>query len=111
MPLVDIVLNRRKYSISCEPGQERRLRELADYFTARTQELVQGGAKGSDAHLLVLTGLLVTDKLFDLTEELEQTRARLAFKLDQSRSVAAVDAVTRRIEELANRLERMYSKH
>ena len=40
MPHVDIYLSGRKYSVSCELGQEARLRELADHEGCTRSQLV-----------------------------------------------------------------------
>jgi cell division protein ZapA len=110
MPLVDIVLVGRKFSLSCEPGQEARLRELADYVAGRLKELTDGGVTGTDAHLLVMTCILLADELFDLQDSLEKARSRVGGggggSGDQDHLVGTIDSVTRRIEDLATRLDR-----
>ena len=119
MPLVDIYLSGRKYSVSCEAGQEMRLRELAENVNGRLRELAENGLTGSDAHMLALTSLLLADELADTAAELARVETRgsvgtpgvphmLGVKEALSRDAAAntIDAVTRRIEDLAIRLER-----
>jgi cell division protein ZapA len=133
MPLVDIYLSGRKYTVSCEAGHESRLRELADYVGARLRELSESGVTGSDAHMLVLASLLIADQLFDANEAAERSRGsaasspaspahrdaspkdtaardaaiRDAASREAERAAAVViDAAARRIEELAARLER-----
>jgi len=111
MPLVDIYLSGRKYSVSCEAGQEKRLRELGDYVGGRLRELAESGVTGSDAHMLALVSLVLSDELFDATEELEKAKARpgatasAAKETDRDAAVALIDSATRRIEDLAARLE------
>ncbi|MEI6984513.1 MAG: cell division protein ZapA [Rhodospirillaceae bacterium] len=106
MPLVDIYLSSRKYSVSCETGQEPRLRQLGDYVGGKLRELSESGLTGSDAHMLALTALLLADELFDVTEELDKARSRAPKDGGREAAVASVDAVSRRLEELASRLER-----
>ena len=109
MPLVDIYLSGRKYSVSCETGQEPRLRELADYVGGRLRELAESGLTGSDAHMLALVSLLLADELFDVTEDLDKVRTRgggpVARDTDREAAVALIDTATRRLEDLAARLE------
>ena len=107
MAHVDIFLAGRKYSVSCEVGQEPRLRELGDYVAGRLRELSESGVTGSDAHMLALTTLLIADELFDLTDEVKSARSGLPRDTDRNTGAAAtIDALTRRIEDLAVRLER-----
>ncbi len=107
MAHVDIFLSGRKYTVSCEVGQEPRLRELADYVGGRLRELADTGVTGSDAHMLALTTLLITDELFDLTDTVKAGRSGLSAPTDRHPGAATtIDALTRRIEDLAARLER-----
>ncbi len=105
MPHVDIYLSGRKYSVSCELGQEARLRELADHVGSRLRELADSGVIGSDAHMLALASLLIADQLLDTKEELERARRGQPKAPDAENAIAAVDAITRRVEELAARVE------
>jgi len=108
MPLVDIMLCGRKYSLSCEAGQEARLQELAEYVSGRLKELTDGGVTGSDTHLLVMTTILLADELFDLQDELEKARDQNGTGpgFDQTQAATSIDSITRRIEELAVRLDK-----
>ncbi|MEI6558900.1 MAG: cell division protein ZapA [Rhodospirillaceae bacterium] len=107
MAHVDIFLSGRKYSVSCEAGQEPRLRELADYVGGRLRELTDSGVTGSDAHMLALTTLLIADELFDITDQVKAARSGLSREPDRNSTTAAtIDTLTRRIEDLAVRLER-----
>ncbi|MEI8396969.1 MAG: cell division protein ZapA [Rhodospirillaceae bacterium] len=109
MPLVDIALCGRKFSVSCEAGQESRLRELADYVGGKLRELSESGLSGGEAHMLVLASLLIADELFDATEDIKRIRSRTPrdpHEFDRASAAASLDSVTRRIEELAARLER-----
>jgi cell division protein ZapA len=106
MPLVDIYLSGRKYSVSCEGGQEARLRQLGEHVGVRLRELAESGVTGSDAHMLALAALLVADELFDLKEGIDKSHSRGTKDPEREQAVAAIDTVTRRIEDLATRLER-----
>ena len=107
MAHVDIFLSGRKYTVSCEVGQEPRLQEFADYVGGRMRELSDSGVTGSDAHMLALTTLLIADEVFDLSEELKTARQGDSKGSDYNAIAAAtIDALTRRLEDLAVRLER-----
>jgi cell division protein ZapA len=110
MATVDIEVNGRAYRLLCEPGQENRIRELAAYVEARLK-VVTGGRSGSDAHMLLATCLVLADELQDVMSGREVLTGRgmvsAAVPEEELEGMAAsVDGLTRRIEEVAERLER-----
>jgi len=57
--------------------------------------------------MLALTTLLITDELFDLNDEVKSARSGLSRDPERNSGAAAtIDSLTRRIEDLAARLER-----
>ncbi|HYD29722.1 MAG TPA: cell division protein ZapA [Azospirillaceae bacterium] len=125
MPRVEIVLNGRIYGVNCEVGEEVRVRELGAYIDGTLREIAVQAPGGSDAHLLMLTSLVLADKVFDLTAEANQFRSQLqpaapvappapaapppadtaAAEVEEA-VVGAVDKLARRLEDIAARLER-----
>ncbi|MBU6474623.1 MAG: cell division protein ZapA [Alphaproteobacteria bacterium] len=65
MAEVTIYINGRSYDISCDNGQEGRIVDLASYIDQRLQQISRAGAAYNDAHLMVLTSLVLADELFD----------------------------------------------
>lgn len=63
---VKITVNGRIYEIGCDQGQEGRVVDLAAYVDQRLQQIARSGGAYNDAHLLLLTALVLTDELFDL---------------------------------------------
>ncbi|MGQ9371496.1 cell division protein ZapA [Azospirillum sp. A39] len=106
MTRVEIEVNGRTYLLACEPGQEERLRELAGYVDRRLKELTGGGRSGAEAQMLVMTCLVLADEQQDLLAGRELTQSALLRPSEEAEIVEAVDAVSRRIEEVAARLER-----
>lgn len=116
MGQVAITINGRKYEIACEEGQEERLTRLGAYVDERTTELIQSVGNVGDVRLMVMTGLLVADKLFDAFAETEKLRAEIA-QTKQSPAPSTtpgaaddklaplVDAIAERIEDIAANLE------
>jgi cell division protein ZapA len=68
MPDVNISINGRIYEIGCDAGQEERIQDLAAYIDSRLQQIARSGAAYNDAHLMVLTSLVLADELFDVRE-------------------------------------------
>ncbi len=111
MGQVAVTINGRDYRISCDEGQEERLTRLAGYVDEQISELVHSVGNVGDVRLMVMASLLVADKLFDGTTEIERLRAQLA----QAKQAAAVetdatvaplvDAIARRVEDIAVELE------
>ncbi len=62
---VNITINGRIYEIGCDQGQEGRVVDLASYVDQRLQQIARSGAAYNDAHLLVLTALVLTDEIFE----------------------------------------------
>jgi cell division protein ZapA len=70
MGQVTITLNGRAFRLSCGPGEEARLRELADDLNQRLERLA-GNVGQHDDRLLAMAALL-------LTEEVSELKIRLA---------------------------------
>lgn len=115
MTTVDIEVNGRAYRLTCEDGQENRLRQLAAYVDGRLKALTGGGRAGTDAQMLVMTCLVLADELHDVIEGREFLAGRglvaaaaaappSPHGTDEAAMVAAVDDLTRRIEAVAHRL-------
>ena len=112
MGQVAISINGRNYEIACEEGQEERLTRLGAYVDERTTELIQSVGNVGDVRLMVMTSLLVADKLFDAFAEVEKLRAEIAQTKQAPATVAGgdklaplVDAIAERIEDIAANLE------
>ncbi len=75
MAEVNITLNGRIYEIACDAGQEGRVVDLAAYIDQRLQQISKSGAAYNDAHLLVLTTLVLADELFEAQEGPKPARA------------------------------------
>lgn len=65
MAEVNITLNGRIYEIACDPGQEGRVVDLAAYIDQRLMGIARSGGAYNDAHLLVLTALVLADELYE----------------------------------------------
>lgn len=110
MERVEISLNNRAYHVSCEEGQESRLREISAFVDAKMGALAQGKMGMSETQLLVLTALTMADQLFDLRSELAKARtggASVGLDLNiEERYAAAVEALAKRVNAVASKLAR-----
>jgi cell division protein ZapA len=100
---VDISINGRVYAVACDEGQENRVRELAGMMEARVRQLTGSTPVGSfgETQILVLAGLMLADELSETKTAPAADRA-----MDEELLVAAVEHLTGRIADIADRLDR-----
>jgi len=105
-----VAVNGRAYNITCDDGQEPRIRRLAHYVDARVGDFVKNLGQVGEGRLLLLAALVIADELSDANEALaqEKSRARAAASATDGETEAAADAIhgmAQRIEAIAARLE------
>ena len=108
MARVDLVLNGRIYALSCEDGQENRLRELAHYVDGRLKELASSAKSGNEAQLMVLTALTLADEIFDQKAEL--TLNKIPHPGSIPRTPEEDNALAASLDRLSDRLEAITGK-
>jgi len=116
MPLVNIMVNSRAYTVACDDGEEEHLKQLAAHVDGKVRELLESVGQVGDARLILMAALLITDDYFDSVSRLEQQERRLGEMtsaqgtLNEKVSSAEKNAAdmlgdaAKRIEELAARL-------
>lgn len=116
MPLVNVMVNSRAYTIACDDGEEEHLRELAKHVDSKVRELLETVGQVGDSRLLLMAALLITDDYFDAVHRLEarvkdfneltathaETKASLGTA--EQRAMASFEAATKRISDIAARL-------
>lgn len=114
---VSISINGRSYEISCDPGQEGRIIDLAAYIDQRLQQISRSGAAYNDAHLMVLTTLVLADELFDARDGQESVApargGRNAPPVKESVSSASKEdeqAVAQLLDKIAKRIDGIAAK-
>lgn len=133
MAEVKLLLNSRTYVVGCDDGQEARVQQLGSYIDERLRDIARAAPGVGEAHLLVLTALMLTDELFEVREAAqglqsqlrneERTRARLEESLDAALEsahtgeptgadpreteeiIAQVQALAQRVGKLVERLQ------
>jgi cell division protein ZapA len=115
MPLVNVMVNSRAYTIACDAGEEEHLKELAAHVDAKVKELLGSVGQVGDQKLLLMAAVLITDELFETrgrleghakkAGELSDVHAELTARAGQSEESAA-----RTLEDAAKRIESIVEK-
>ncbi len=74
MGQVSVPVNGRSYAITCDDGQETRIRRLAQYVDAKVAEFVGSVGQIGEARLLLLAALVIADELSDANDAIERAR-------------------------------------
>ena len=77
MPLVNVMVNGRAYTIACDDGEEDHLRELAGHVDAKVREVLETVGQTGDQRLLLMAALLVADECHEANRRLEARRKEL----------------------------------
>jgi cell division protein ZapA len=105
MPEVHLTVNGRSYPVSCEPGEETRIKELAQYLDRKTQEFVAKLGQIGEARLLVLAALVITDELADAHSALRRQSSSASNGVDTAALAQGLEELAKRLETIAVRLE------
>jgi cell division protein ZapA len=100
MGQVAVMVNGRSFHLSCDDGQEPRIRRLAQYIDAKVGELVRDFGQAGEARLLLMAAIVVADELSDANDALAQERNR-----DRAPNGQVVGAAAAGIHDLAQRIE------
>ncbi|MEI9994979.1 MAG: cell division protein ZapA [Rhizomicrobium sp.] len=113
MPLVNVMVNSRAYTIACDDGEEAHLRDLAAHVDHKVKELLGSVGQVGDQRLLLMAALLIADEHHEVAAQLHLrekelgalsgTHEDVSGKLAQSEGAAAdaFEAATARLEELS----------
>lgn len=114
MAEVTIEVGGRSYRVGCDDGEEEHVRMLAQKIDGEAQKLQRGIGMIAEGRLLVMSALMVADKLSDAQKQIVRLERKLA---DAERAAAEKDIrpngidsaredeIAARIERLAERLE------
>jgi cell division protein ZapA len=115
MPLVNVMVNARAYTIACDDGEEDHLKQLATYVDGKVRELMESVGQVGDARLLLMAALLLADECFDANAQLEAKGKQLGDlegshgevyeRLSHSEGLAAdkLEAAAKKLEDIAAR--------
>ncbi|HEY2071150.1 MAG TPA: cell division protein ZapA [Rhizomicrobium sp.] len=115
MPLVNVMVNSRAYTIACDEGEEEHLKELAAHVDSKVRELLGSVGQVGDQRLLLMAAVLITDELFDARARLDAHAKKAAELADAHGEVSdklakAEDSAVRVLEDAAARIEAIAGK-
>jgi cell division protein ZapA len=117
MPLVNVMVNGRAYTIACDDGEEEHLKALAGEVDAKVKELLGSVGQVGDQRLILMAALLLADELHGATDQLAAARQELSAarssttdvtgRLAEAESIAAeaLENAVKRLETLAAKLK------
>ncbi|HHI88831.1 MAG TPA: cell division protein ZapA [Hellea balneolensis] len=119
MARVNLEINGRKYALGCDDGEEERLLRLGKILNDRVQMMADQFGQIGDVRLLVMAGITLADELDELNANIDSRTEDISNELRRKSEAAqaqaeksqmnAADALAdaaRRIEELAEKLQR-----
>jgi cell division protein ZapA len=107
MPLVNVMVNARAYTIACDEGEEDHLRQLAATVDAKAREVLGSVGQVGDTRLLLMAALLLADEHHSAPEGDPQALGSKEENPDLAAQNAAADAMelaAKRVEDIAARL-------
>ena len=75
MARVSLTVNGRPFTVTCDDGQEARIRRLGQYVDAKVGEFVKSIGQVGEARLLLLAALVIADELAEANEALRFERS------------------------------------
>jgi cell division protein ZapA len=116
MPLVNVMVNNRAYTIACDEGEEAHLKELAGHVDVKAREVLASVGQVGDTRMLLMAALLLADEHHDMaakvtagTEAVSASSGEnhsLHLRAEQAEGAAAdaLESAAKRIEDIAARL-------
>lgn len=110
MAQVVVQVNDRPYTMQCPDGEEEHLKELARLLDAEVARIRQSVGTVGDIRLLVMSGLMVADRLSEAIRKIEdledQVRGlREARAAAQAELKSVEETLSERLDIAARRLE------
>jgi cell division protein ZapA len=112
MAQVNIVVNGRTFRMACEDGEEDHVTELGDRFNEAINELRGVLGEIGDQRLMVMAGILMTDRLGDAEQKLKKAEQEiLSLKDSRTDTAMRIDGLEQNFAEslsrAAGRIERI----
>jgi cell division protein ZapA len=112
MPLVNVMVNGRAYTIACDEGEEGHLKELASHVDAKAREVLASVGQVGDVRMLLMAALLIADEHHELSGKTEVAVAGdgekhgLHLRGEQAEAAAAdaLESAAKKLEDVAVRL-------
>lgn len=116
MPLVNVMVNGRAYTIACDDGEEAHLKELAAHVDEKAREVLQSVGQVGDTRMLLMAALLIADEHNELAANLaagtkaastssdEQQRLHLRAEQAETHAADMLEGAAKKLEDIAARL-------
>jgi cell division protein ZapA len=117
MAQVNLTVNGRIYRMACDDGEEEHVTELGERFNAAIDELRGALGEIGDQRLMVMAGILMTDRLDDVERRLKRAQQDIRdlkesrldsasrFESLEGSFVESLENAAARIEEITERLQ------
>jgi cell division protein ZapA len=112
MPLVNVMVNSRAYTIACDEGEEEHLKELAAHVDAKTREVLSSVGQVGDGRVILMAALLIADEHHDAVRKSAAQPANGKTQPGEQAEAAeraaadALEGAAKKIEDIAARLVR-----
>ncbi len=116
MPLVNVMVNSRAYTIACDEGEEEHLKGLAAQVDAKAREVLAAVGQVGDARMMLMAALLMADEHTEMSGRLgdsdkavsnsseEKQSLHLRAEAAESAAADALEAAAKKLEDIAARL-------
>ena len=120
MPEVAINIGDKKFTVTCQPGDETALEAAASLLNDEASFLVSEIGQLSEQKLLLMSGLMLADKMTSQAEKLAKAEKALEETLAKAKKLEEIDAsqeaqfndnyleqltnITEKAENLANKI-------
>jgi cell division protein ZapA len=110
MPLVNVLVNGRAYTVACDEGEEDHVRELGQFLDKHVRQLSGSIGSAGDTRLLLMAGLVIADELYEARGQLEERNKEIAALKAANGQVNGTlhdndDQVAEALEGAASRIE------
>jgi cell division protein ZapA len=103
---LQVMVNGRSYTMSCDAGQEQHLLDLARDLDRRVGGLVGSMGQVGEGRLLLMAGLLLADELSEAQSEVRRLRASPRDdRIPEQELAQAIERLAHRLDAIAARLE------
>lgn len=103
MAHVIVEVNGRPYTMQCPDGEEEHLRELARLLDSEVQRIRQSVGTVGDIRLLVMSGLMVADRLSEAITRIETLEQELTgLESDREAQAEELAALELRVSDQLN---------
>jgi cell division protein ZapA len=114
MPLVNVMVNGRAYTIACDEGEEEHLRDLAKMVDEKAREVLSSVGQVGDSRLILMAALLIADEHHGMMARLneggqkaaETEQLHLKAAEIEEQAAEALEQAAMRLEKIADGLAR-----